>query len=220
MRTQVEALKGQHRNLDLAVRGLQEQRRQLADIQAHDARKFRRARSSSRLPPHARAGGGAAVRARCACRAGRHGADRGLGRALRRRGRATRRRGRAAGALTGQVVAPCPNPTLPYLIRRDALAKSDEKLGRQADWTADFRADMAALNDDMAVLRVRAACRRPGAALRLQLSQVRRSTRARDARARQPDLAHSPRPSAARAVRGFRRRPHAIERERRPHRAR
>ncbi len=45
----MEALKGQHRNLDLAVRGLQDQRRQLAEIQAHNARKFRRARRAPRL---------------------------------------------------------------------------------------------------------------------------------------------------------------------------
>jgi hypothetical protein len=92
MLAQVEALKGQHRNLDLAVRGLQDQRRQLAEIQAHDARKFRRARRAPRLitlpliqmraiqriilplriarQPPPRAGGGAAVRARCGRGAG------------------------------------------------------------------------------------------------------------------------------------------------------
>jgi len=134
-----------------------------------------------------------------------------VGRVLARRARAARRRGRAAGELTSWVAAPCPKPTPPYLVRRDALAKSDEKLGRQEDWTAAFRADMAALDDDMAVLRVRAARRRPGAAARLQLSQAGRSARARDARAGQPDLAHSLHPGAARATRGRRRCPHAVE---------
>jgi len=134
-----------------------------------------------------------------------------VGRALARRARAARRRGRAAGELTSWSPRPALTLTPPYLIRRDALAKSDEKLGRQADWTAAFRADMAALDDDMAVLRVRAARRRPGAAARLQLSQAGRSARARDARARQPDLAHSLSPGAARATCGRRRCPHAVE---------